>query len=542
MKKIILFLLVLFSLNIKVQASTRDVYYSKYSDFSDFTEVKVESSELIDVESERRYRWYKENITSEYLLYDDGINKYELVDLVDYTESEFSDWQYDQPTSITGRTIQEKEEYKVKKLKQVQSLMIGNFSFSKEVVYLGEIEIYVNNQKIDYDYICGNCNDENLFNENDFLLIDFYDPYYIKDITIKFINLEKEYINSFKIYAIEPMEIDVASNVYASYIYHGSEENNLVISEDDFNIVNPEYEEEIIYDELPEISSLDYVEVNTKYRYKDKYYYFYNIDDEYVEGYYVEYPEYIKDEDDYKDYYRYRTREKIVIENDMTITRYKESLEDFIVATTDYDIETDINYLQNGVYSVRYITPFQTITRQVTVDIEENDLRNKLEELTQKYNNLIDDYDFSQKQLEELKNDITAKDESLIKLENINISKEEKLISSDSKYKQLLKDYNSLNYEYQNNNREYNTEYISSLKEENDKCSNDLTNMKLRNEDNEKKLKLSNQANEYLEKSLLNIEKDSISIDKNNIIPFILIGLVIILLALFVIKKMSSEN
>ena len=65
MKKIVLFLLVLFSLNIKVQASSQDVYYSSYSDFSEFVEKRIEGSELIDVETERRYRWYKENITSE---------------------------------------------------------------------------------------------------------------------------------------------------------------------------------------------------------------------------------------------------------------------------------------------------------------------------------------------------------------------------------------------------------------------------------------------------------------------------------------------
>ena len=38
MKKIIVLLLVVFSLNIKVQASTSDVYYSEYSDFSEYSD------------------------------------------------------------------------------------------------------------------------------------------------------------------------------------------------------------------------------------------------------------------------------------------------------------------------------------------------------------------------------------------------------------------------------------------------------------------------------------------------------------------------
>ena len=77
---------------------------------------------------------------------------------------------------------------------------------------------------------------------------------------------------------------------------------------------------------------------------------------------------------------------------------------------------------------------------------------------------------------------------------------------------------------------------------EKEKCTTKLNDMLLRNEDNEKKLKLSNQANDYLKKSLLDIEQEPIKIDKDNIISFILIGLVIIFLIGIIIKKMSSKN
>lgn len=518
MKKIVLFLLVLFSLNIKVQASSQDVYYSDYSDFSEFVEKRIEGSELIDVETERRYRWYKENITSEYMLYDEGVEKYESVNLEKFNESDFSEWSYEQPNKITGRIVEEKEEYIVRRLKPIQTLMINSFEFSKDMVNLGEMEIYIDDKKVDYDIICNNCNTNNEFQENDFMLIDFYEPYYIKDITIKFIGPEKDYINSFKIYAVEPMVIDVPSNIFASYTYQVQDGEDIVITEKKFKVVNPKYEEEIILDELLEVGFLDDITINTKYRYKDKYYYFYNTELEYADGYYSEYLDYKRDENDYKDFYRYRTREKVVIDNEMTITRYRENLEDFIISTTNYEIESNINYLENGVYSVRFITSFRTISKDVTVDIEDNDLRKENEELT---------------------NIIKNQNEEIKELEDINILNEQKLSINKMEYQELLNDYNEIK---NNEDPVDNSNYIDSLTVEKENCTTKLNDMLLRNEDNEKKLKLSNQANDYLKKSLLDIEQEPINIDKDNIISFILTGLVIIFLIGIIIKKMSSKN
>lgn len=511
MKKIVLLLLILFSLNFKVQASAKDVYYSEYSDFSEFSQTKIDSSELVDVEIERRYKWYKENITDEYLLYDDGMEKYEFINTDNFIESDFSEWGYEKPDKTTGRVIEEKEEYKVKRLKPIQSLMLGDFYFSKDKVTLGEIEIYVNNNKIDYTSVCGSCYN-GVFDESSFVLIDFYEPYYIKDITIKLITAENQYINSFRMFAIEPMIDNVPSKIFASYIYN-NELSDIVITEEDFNIVNPEYEEEIIYDLLPNVSRLDNVEVNMKYRYKDKYYYFYNTELEYLNGYYSEYPGYKKDENDYMDYYRYRTRDKIVIDNEMTITRYKKDLNDFIISTTDYEIESNINYLKNGVYSVRYVTPFQTIEKEVTVDIEENELREELENLNQKYNELVVDYNNNQDKIEELTESIEVKNEQI---DNLKEKQQIELSSNDTEYEELTN--------------------------ENKQCSMKLANMILRNEDNEKKLKLSNQANEYLEKTMLDIKNESINVEKKDIISFVLLGFLLVTLIIFIIKKMSTKN
>lgn len=542
MKRIVLVLLILLGLNIKVEASDYEVYYSEYSSFSEYSEEKIDSSELMDVEEERRYRFYKEKTEGEYIKYELGENKYPYVDYTNYIVTEFSEWQETEPSHDEYRTIETKSLYKVKKLKPIQTLMFAEFSFGRDKIKLEEIEIYVKGEKIQYSSICGDCYEDDRYNQNAFIMIDFNEPYYLEDINIKIISSEQDYINDFTVYAVEPGEIKQPRNIYASYNYQNSKKDSISISIEDFTIVNPKYEEEIIYDTLPDISNLDYLEPSYIYRYQDKYYYFYNVDKEYVDGYHVDYSGYIKDETDYRDFYRYRTREKIVVHNKMYITRYDHKVEDFIDSTVDYRLETNVNYLENGVYTVRYITDFQTITKEVTVDIEDNDLRKELEDINRKYNELMDNYNLSQKQLEKLNNNINIKNQEISRLKDIKILNEQQLSSDTIKYEQLLNDYNLLKDEYKNTKVEDNSNYITSLKEQNEKCSDDLNSMKLRNDDNEKKLKLSNQANDYLEQSLLNIKQEAIDIDKTSIIPFVLVGLIILLLVVIFVKKMSSKN
>ena len=57
MKKIIFGILILFVAVFHVNA--KEIYYSDYSDFSEYTLEKIDSSELINVETERRYRFYE---------------------------------------------------------------------------------------------------------------------------------------------------------------------------------------------------------------------------------------------------------------------------------------------------------------------------------------------------------------------------------------------------------------------------------------------------------------------------------------------------
>ena len=54
--KLLVGLFLIFGMCTKVDAK---VYYSEYSEFSNYSLEKVESSELIDVQVERRNKWYR---------------------------------------------------------------------------------------------------------------------------------------------------------------------------------------------------------------------------------------------------------------------------------------------------------------------------------------------------------------------------------------------------------------------------------------------------------------------------------------------------
>ena len=81
MKKIFLGILTLLLITVEVEA--KEVYYSEYSDFSDYSLDLAESSELVNSEMERRYRFYEELKVGEYRKMSGDNSKYSYFDLND---------------------------------------------------------------------------------------------------------------------------------------------------------------------------------------------------------------------------------------------------------------------------------------------------------------------------------------------------------------------------------------------------------------------------------------------------------------------------
>ena len=146
MKKILLLLLFLFIP--KVDALT----YSDYSDFSEFSDKQIEKSPLVDVVTEKRYKYYKLNREDGPYLMAGTNSNYAYIDYNDYILSDFSPVLYKKPDE-TNRVITSKTEYKYQRVSPVNYLQI-NLAKTSPRIQIKSLKIYQNDKEItDYDII-----------------------------------------------------------------------------------------------------------------------------------------------------------------------------------------------------------------------------------------------------------------------------------------------------------------------------------------------------------------------------------------------------
>ncbi len=488
MKKIMYVLGILLLCNIStVKALENNIYYSNYGEWSDYSEDSYSKTELMDVEVERRYKWFKNKERGEYLSYDEGIKMYGNVDKDNYKYNDYSDWQESRPEVITDRVIETKTKYFVKKIKPIKTLYIVGGDFKTDEVDLNQIDVFNNGKKIAFESICGDCSGKyKLKNKSGVLMLELDDFYYFDDLEIIINSPNIKNINSIHFLATALKENNDEEALFYRYTFNGSKDSYINLSISDFSKVNPIYEDGVYYDELPALRLDDYKEEIISYRYKDKLYYFYSYDKEYIDGYFEEKDGYDKDINDYLDYYRYRNRDKIEFSEYIEINKHDELLDNFITSTTSYEIEGNIDYTKNGLYNVKVKTYFLTKDIFVLININENE-------------------------------------------EN---SKDEKLIND---YKELEKKYNSLLEE--KNEEKTNNEVIDS-----NSCKEELEKVTLKNDDNEKKLKLSNQAYDYLNSSLLKINNNSFELGLSWYLWLLFLILLLLIIIVMILKKRKTKN
>lgn len=483
MKKILIILLLV--INIKsVYAS--ETYYSDYSELSDYTTDLVEESDLVSVQEEKRYRWYHLNeLESKYFIEGENNINYPNIDLNDYIVNSFTDWSFDKPKLLKNRVIEERNVYKYQDMKQVRYIHLTNVEGSYGALIIPEIEIIAKGFDINYSVTCEECssefndtiNDDNKNINTPFirnggsLHIDLRAYYDIDEIEINLYiydegTHEKRYNISFTPYPeLTPnyVSYEYVGNFTASGIYqsnkitHRYDLGNLIIA-------NPEYEEEKISLNYLEETPTRKVELVKQYRYQDKLYRYYNNLKDYSDEYSLNGTSYYNncDYNDYILYYRYKTREKIVFQDNFTITKMSDSLENYIIESTvpDIKIKHNIDFSKNGIYPVKYILPFKTITKEVIVDIKENNINENIKIYPEKINidSILDSLNsnISEQQniklmLEELNNKISnQKDielnkykEKIYELESIIIEQDNKLNESKNTFP-LLKIDNKL--------------------------------------------------------------------------------------------------
>lgn len=440
MKKILTGLLTFFLLvnNISALSTT---YYSEYSDFSSWQEEPIIENDTTKVEIERRYRWYKETMKNgDHYIEEENDPEYSLINRKDTKKTDWSDWQTTPPEEKKNREIKSKEFYEYQDMKKIRYIHLEQFHGENNKLNITEIEVKINGNVIDYEVECENCAEEfskNIKNQN---LLD--ENNYIEDSGYLRIDLKEEYnLNEFT-FIIHMKDTSTERKMYNLYITRDPERNSRIYGEamhfhwfqteetetypkehsmNSVNITNPEWEEKVLSETKIESSKTRKVTKRTYYQYQDTLYRYYKVEKQYAKNYsttaYKTYP--IQDTSDYKDYYRKKTREKVVIPNHIVITSKKMKLEDFITETTtkNIKIEGDYDITKNGSYKVKFILPFKTVSRTIYVDINRSDaLEKKNEELKNVITSINKELANTKNKYNKLEKDVKEKEKEISNL------------------------------------------------------------------------------------------------------------------------------
>lgn len=523
MKKFMMILVcLLVSINV-VSAQEYKTYYSEYGIWSDYSLDVYTKDDLKDVEVERRYKWFKNEERGEYLRYDIGINNYDRLDKNNYKYTDFSVWQTKSIESVKDRVIETKKQYGYKKIKPINTIYIYNNLFKTEEVNLNQIEIYNNGKKVNFSATCGGCSaNYTLANISGLLILELDNYYYFDDMEIKIkpINIKDIELLRFMV-AAPSLDNNTYLDVYYEAEYKPSNsDTEIYLTVRNFSKGNPRYEEEVIYDSAPYASISDVVREFNLYRFKDKLYYFYTYDRKYVDGYFKIKDGYEKDEENYVDYYRYRNRDKLMINDYIEISEKNKKIDDYIQSTTDYNIDGVIDYTKNGLYDIKVKTYFITKDVKVLININSNNLEDSN------------------------KNDGDSKLEDNKNNQNNNSNFD----SETKKGNEILDDYQNLENRYDDKlvEKSNTIKKRSSLDNRNNKeesnCQEKLEEVTLKSDDNEKKLKLSNQAYDYLNSSLLKINNNGFSVGLSWYLWLLLLIIILIIIIIIILKRKKNKN
>lgn len=391
----------------KVWAS--DIYYSDYGSFSAYQEEKIEENDMIEVEKVTMYKWYKwVKVPGEFKLYNSIDN---FTD--NCYETEYSNWSLTKPMISESTILEEKTTYNYQIIEPIRYVHLYNLSGSYAAFRIPELEIYINDEQIDYTYTCDGCWD----NFDKYINNGIYaeNNSYIDNGGSLIIDLGKEYpINQVKVvfYIFDMGQSD--KNYTIGYSKNGNDifisksykqQFSLVYLKDakrfeyevtDLNISSDLWLESKISDEYLDNEYVYSMTSYKEYRYKEKMCETYTFSKEY-------YPQYsltsVMDynlNDSSKEFYRYKKRDKLEL-NIYDITEKNYDLNKFVIySSDDYSIENNIDWNKNGLYKINFTLNNLNVSKDVKVMILENSLKEKEEEINDLKNqleNTISDYE-----------------------------------------------------------------------------------------------------------------------------------------------------
>ena len=486
MKKI-LWLIFLCLLVTKVDAK---VYYSDYSEYSQFQEEEVTATDTIDVIKEERYLWYKNNeVLKDYQLY----NEYDKFSDDCYL-TEYSGWMNQKFDNI-GYIYETRNKYKYTLAKGIRYIHLYNLQGSYGSFRIPELEIKYNNQSLNYTYTCNGC----LEGFDDYIHNGIYEENesYITNGGSLIIDLGKIYPihlieTNFYIFDLGPSDkiYTIGYSTDKKNIFY-SKNYNLQFSDEYWknavkrvhNISDLSVNDWQYYETTTDFRNDDFVinqEIFNEYRYQEKWCKVYTLEKEYSNYSKEPIGDYIyKEEESLKYFYSYRTRDKIDIEL-KEITNKDFDLNNFInFSTGKVTITDNIDWNKNGTYDIQFKLNDLIIKEKVTLNIEENTIfsleeqikeyQNKIKNLEEQLNKCNLDKECLNKKVNELTNEITTL--------NNKLKEKEEEISSLNK----LNDFNKTRItDLENDIKELNVG-IGNLTLEKEKLQKELDNQQLPN-------------------------------------------------------------
>lgn len=282
--KILYTILFFFSFEIKVSAINYNVWQEeKVNDLTlTYDEIKM-------------YKWYKEEIKGEYLLYDITLDKYPYNNLDNQIKGDFSPWD---TTCIKSdyREIEYKEIYEYQKVKDILYIKLENISKDTNI---NNILIKSNNNLIKYEIV----NSYNYLNNNiknsGYIILKLDNYYDISNISF-YINTNEDKFFSIFIYN----DISNIKNYLLNYTIISN--TNYDISKFNINKNNDIYTSittENIINEDKFTKKTNHYQIC---RYRDILTYHYDIIKTYYDdNYHINISNYIKDEKTLKTFYKY---------------------------------------------------------------------------------------------------------------------------------------------------------------------------------------------------------------------------------------------
>ena len=345
-------------------------------------------------EEEYRYKFYEEQKIYSNAYYVEDLNDPSYpYKSNDFIETDYTDWSKERPKEEKGRIIKTKEMYEYAKALPIRYLYFYDIMGSNDALRFLEVKVYSEGKDIAYTLECTNCKNKEKIMDNQFdqgytsvlnqdtFILDLKGNYDLEKLKLE-VYLTDNYgtdKSTLKISALDDQK-QVLKNYTDVYL-----ESNMYNTEDSgyrFNIDLKDYLKDLYY-EKQKITTEEKIEEEeyklisqyTLYAYKDIKYKYYRMDRNYLEGYYIDKPGYIKDQKQYKIYYKIKNRETITFKENYVITSRDYNLYDLIEKSSidkkKIQIKDTININKNGLYKITFSYQDFQIDQYVTLDVEE---------------------------------------------------------------------------------------------------------------------------------------------------------------------------